>query len=209
MHKKVLTKKQIDFLPFLKKFSKDFGLVGGTAIALQLGHRQSIDFDLASPKEIDANRIRKTIMDFGKINLVIQNSGDEYSIVANALKLTFFHYPFKIKFSNKFNAIFMPDLLTLGAMKAYALGRRAKWKDYVDLYFIAKKYDSISPIIKKAKTIFKKEFNEKIFRVQLAYFKDIDYSERVILKKGFGTSDALIKKELIKYSLEDKLLPKK
>ena len=36
----------------------------------------------------------------------------------------------------------MPDLLHLAAMKAYALGRRAKWKDYVDLYFILKDFYS-------------------------------------------------------------------
>ncbi len=50
MHKEILSKKQIDFFPHLKKFSNDFGLVGGTAIAFHLGHRQSIDFDLASLK---------------------------------------------------------------------------------------------------------------------------------------------------------------
>ncbi|MCB6599156.1 hypothetical protein LI118_17050, partial [Erysipelatoclostridium ramosum] len=70
----------------------------------------------------------------------------------------------------------LPDLLTLAAMKAYALGRRAKWKDYVDLYFAMKDYFPISAIVKKAKGIFGAEFNEKIFRAQLAYFKDIDYS---------------------------------
>ena len=46
------------------------------------------------------------------------------------------------------------------------------------------------------------EFNEKIFRAQLAYFKDIDYSEQVIYKKGFSVDDAIIKKELIEFSLE-------
>ncbi len=62
MHKEILSKKQIDFFPHLKKFSNDFGLVGGTAIALHLGHRQSIDFDLASPKEVNMSVIRKKIL---------------------------------------------------------------------------------------------------------------------------------------------------
>ena len=34
----------------------------------------------------------------------------------------------------------IPDLPTLAAMKTYALGRRGKWKDYVDLYFIIKDF---------------------------------------------------------------------
>jgi len=46
MHKEVLNKNQVELSPFLKTFSKDFGLVGGTAIALHIGHRFSIDFDL-------------------------------------------------------------------------------------------------------------------------------------------------------------------
>ncbi|MEA2064850.1 MAG: hypothetical protein U9O66_00955 [Patescibacteria group bacterium] len=45
MHKKILTKEQKELLPLIKKFIKKFGLVGGTAIALQIGHRESIDFD--------------------------------------------------------------------------------------------------------------------------------------------------------------------
>lgn len=49
-------------------------------------------------------------------------------------------------------------------MKAFALGRRAKWKDYVDLYFIIKDYHSIDEICTKGKEIFEGEFNEKIFR---------------------------------------------
>ena len=45
MHKEVLSKEQIDLLAFVKQFQKEFYLVGGTAIALQIGHRRSIDFD--------------------------------------------------------------------------------------------------------------------------------------------------------------------
>ena len=45
MHKEVLSKEQIELLTFVKQFQKEFYLVGGTAIALQIGHRLSIDFD--------------------------------------------------------------------------------------------------------------------------------------------------------------------
>ncbi len=106
-------------------------------------------------------------------------------------------------FSKKINnTIKLPDLLTLAAMKAYSLGYRVKWKDYVDLYFIIKDYFSINKIIKKAEDIFSSEFNEKIFRTQLSYFKDIDYTEKVIYMKGFEISDEVIKKGLIKFSLK-------
>lgn len=79
-----------------------------------------------------------------------------------------------------FEKIFkMPDLLTLSAMKAYALGKRSKWKDYVDLYFILKNYYSVNEISEKANMIYTDLFSEKQFRAQLCYFNDIDYSETV------------------------------
>ena len=66
-------------------------------------------------------------------------------------------------------------------MKAYALGRRSKWKDYVDLYFILNSYYTIDEITLKAKEIFDDMFIEKLFRAQLCFFADIDYSEPVEL----------------------------
>ena len=64
-------------------------------------------------------------------------------------------------------------------MKAYVLGRHAKWKDYVDLYFLLKDHLNLDVISHKAKSIFDQNFNEKLFRQQLAWFKDIDYSETI------------------------------
>ena len=202
MHSEILSEKQADFLKFLKKFSDDFGLVGGTAIAFYLGHRQSIDFDLASPKEIKTLSIRKKILEFGKIDAVLVDNRDEYTLIVDGIKFTFFSYPFGIKFSYDLNGIIsLPDFVTLSAMKAYVLGRRAKWKDYVDLYFIAESLGSIDPIIEKSKEIFGLEFDEKKFRVQLAYFEDIDYSEKIIFMKGFEVEDEKIKKKLLEYSI--------
>jgi hypothetical protein len=73
----------------------------------------------------------------------------------------------------------MPTVLDLAAMKAYTLGRRAKWKDYCDLYFILKDHLNLKDISKRTKEIFGSLFNEKLFREQLCYFEDIDYSESI------------------------------
>ena len=70
-------------------------------------------------------------------------------------------------------------MLSLAAIKAFALGRRSKWKDYVDLYFIIRDFYSIQQIIEVATEIFTQQFSEKLFRQQLAFHKDIDYSEPV------------------------------
>jgi hypothetical protein len=203
MHKNILSRGQQIFLPFLKNFSKDFGLAGGTAVALHLGHRHSIDFDLFSIKEFDNTAIQRKILKKKKIQKVLVDHDGEYTVLVDGIKLTFLHYPFKIEFKENLEGfIKLPDLPTLAALKAYALGRRSKWKDYVDLYFIIKNKISLNDIIKRAEKIFGDTFNEKIFRVQLSYFKDLDYSEEVDYLPGFKVSDNKIKEELVKISLK-------
>ena len=91
----------------------------------------------------------------------------------------------------------MPDLLHLAAMKAYALGRRAKWKDYLDLYFIMRDHFSLSDVIKKAETIFPALFSPKLFRQQLCYFDDVDYTEEVIYMPGREVGEEEVKGFLI------------
>jgi len=118
------------------------------------------------------------------------------------VKITFFSYPFSIDYKENFdNIIKMPDLLTLSAMKAFALGQRAKWKDYVDLYFVMKDFFTFQKISRAGKKIFGSEFNEKLFRLQLSYFDDVSYEEEVKFLPGFEVSDKTIKKELIEFSL--------
>lgn len=199
-----MTEEQVKLLPLAARFINDFGLVGGTAIALQIGHRRSVDFDLFSLKKFDNTRIRKIISANGrKIDRIIADEAGQFTCLALGVQLTFLHYPFGIKFVEKYETFFkMPNLLTLAAMKAYTLGRRAKWKDYVDLYFIVNKYHSLEKIIKKGKDIFAAEFNEKIFREQLVYFDDIDYSETVDFLSGQAVSEKKIKRDLIRFSLE-------
>jgi len=202
MHKEILTKNQIDLLFIPQMFSKNFSLVGGTAIALQIGHRHSIDFDLFTNNSFSNFNIRKKISKHRKIINVLKDEDGHYTFIMGDVQFTFFYYPYKLIFSKKFEDIIrMPDLLTLAAMKAFALGRRAKWKDYVDIYFVMKKYHGVDKIVKKAKKIFGNEFNEKLFRNQLSYFEDVNYSEKIIYRKGFATNDKTIKKKLINFSL--------
>lgn len=202
MHKEILTDEQQKLLRLVKSFSRNFGLVGGTAIALQIGHRRSVDFDLFSNKSFSNAYIKSKISKSRVLEKVFKDEEGQYTFHINGVQFTFFHYPYPLDFSKKFeDVVRMPDLLTLAAMKAFALGRRAKWKDYVDLYFIMEKYHGIGKIIKKTKQLFGSEFNEKIIRSQLTYFDDINYSEEVEYLKGFEVSDEVVKKKLIEFSL--------
>ena len=204
MHSEILVKSQKELLPLVRSFDDEFGLVGGTAIALHLGHRESLDFDLFRFTEFSSDEIRNKIEQYAKIESVQVDERDEFTVVVRGVKLTFLKYPYEIKYTEKFDDIIkLPDLLTLAAMKSFALGRRAKWKDYVDLYFILKDHHTLSEINKKAVEIFMTEYNEKIFRTQLAYFEDLNYTEEVIFRDGFEVSGDTIKKALIEFSLQE------
>lgn len=203
MHPEIFSEEQHKLLPLVQKFHKDFGLVGGTAMALHLGHRRSIDFDMFTLEDFDNLKIRKIIVASGrKIGKVYKDEQGQFTFFVNEVQFTFFQYPFKIDYSENLKSFLkFPSLLSLAAMKAFALGRRAKWKDYVDLYFVLQAHHSIKEIINTAKHIFGNEFNERIFRGQLSFFHDINYTEAVEFLPGFEVSQKKIEKALIDYSL--------
>ncbi len=94
----------------------------------------------------------------------------------------------------------MPDLSILGAMKFYTLGRRGKWKDYVDIFFLFRFGYTLTRLSKNADTIFGGLYNEKLLREQLCYFDDIDYSEQVEYFQDHP-SDESIQEELCKIAI--------
>jgi hypothetical protein len=203
MHKEILSKNQLELLPILNYFSKEFVLVGGTAIALYLGHRESIDFDLFTKNRIKRISIKKYLSAQGyKDYKLLKEEEDQIHFIINGVKITFFEFPFEInKLINFENIIKIPTLLSLAAMKAFALGGRGKWKDYVDLYFLLKYHFNLSEIIKEAEEMFGASFNDKLFREQLAYFEDIDYEEEVIFRTEKVEKEE-IKNFLISIALE-------
>ena len=200
-HKEILNDKQIELLPLVGEFKREYYLVGGTAIALYLGHRRSIDFDLFKFASLNRKKNLEKVQSSGFPFLVTWNVTDQMNLVINEVKVTFFQYPFQIKADNVFdNIIRLPELLDLAAMKAYALGRRSKWKDYVDLYFLLKEEFSFNEISQRAIEIYGDLFSDKLFRTQLSYFEDVDYSEEVDYIIPNPPADNEIKQYLIEVS---------
>jgi hypothetical protein len=204
MHFEILTAQQLELLPFIASFRRSFYLVGGTAIALHIGYRRSIDFDLFTFKKMNRSRIKQKVFELSYRKQTIFDDIDQVHFLINDVKTTFFYYPYPVEHCEMLrNVISVPSLLSLSAMKAFALGRRAKWKDYVDLYFILKEHFSIKDISTKAAQIFGQLFSEKLFREQLAFHKDIDYSESVEYMPGFDVAEQDVKDFLIDKSLQD------
>ena len=188
----------------MAKFKREYYLVGGTAIALHIGHRRSIDFDLFKLSGLNHKKNLARIALGGFAYQISRRVEEQMNLIVNGVKVTFFQYPFPIEAENKFENVFrLPSLLTLAAMKAYALGRRSKWKDYVDLYFLLKGYYQLEDVIRKANEIFGDLFSEKLFRAQLSYFDDVDYTEEVEYLIENPPSNDEIKDFLTKVSLSN------
>jgi len=197
MQSTILSPAQQKILPLLKSFKQDFFLAGGTAIALLLKHRKSIDFDLFTAEAIKPQALENALLRAGYKPQTSVATVDEYTCVIAGVKLSFISYPFPIVAEEDWEGVArIPSLLTLAAMKAYTLGRRAKWKDYVDIYFLLKNHFSVATISAEAARIFGGGFNTRAFREQLAYFKGIDYSEKVEFTSGNAVGDAEIQRFL-------------
>ena len=180
MHSEILSDRQQDLLSLMAQFRREYYLVGGTAIALYIGHRRSIDFDLFKFSAINHKRNLDRIAATPFKHIVTRRVMEQMNLIVNDVKVTFFQYPFLVTPTEHFDKYFrLPSLLQLAAMKAYALGRRSKWKDYADLYFLLREHFTIADITDAATQLFGELYSEKMFRSQLCYFDDVDYSEAV------------------------------
>lgn len=177
MHQEIFSAEQQQVLPFVGQFRREFYLAGGTAVALYLGYRRVIDFDLFKQKGLRPTAILQKITAMGLRYQVLLNKPEQLDVMLNEVKFTFFQYPFAVTPAATCNNLRLPSLAHLAAMKAYALGRRTKWKDYVDLFFLLKDHFTVEQIALNATAIFGDLFSEKLFRAQLCYFNDIDYTE--------------------------------
>jgi len=203
MHLEILSEEQKKLLPYIAQFKRSFYLVGGTAIALHIGHRQSIDFDLFTLSKINKSKLKERLWKIPFKKEMIFEDVDQLHLSINGVKATFFQYPYLMEHTQKLdNIITLPNLLSLSAMKAFALGRRAKWKDYVDLYFIIKDYFPIKEIAGVAEKLFDTQFSEKLFLQQLTYHKDINYTEKVEYMPGYEVDEEVVKAFLINKALE-------
>lgn len=202
MYLNILDENQRQLIPLLATFKKEFYMVDGTAVALHIGHRMSIDFDLFKTGTIRPKAILKKFEAKGEKPNAMLNIERQLNLVCRNVKFTFFNYEFAIPHTVAVSGgITIPTLLDLTAMKAYALGRRTKWKDYVDLYFILKSYFSIADVSARAKELYGDLFSEKLFRGQLNYFRGIDYSEEVVFLPGFEVGEEEVKAFLTEAAL--------
>ena len=197
MHIEALTESAKTLFPPFKNL-QGFYLAGGMALALQLGHRISVDFDFFSEKEIASDllpSVEKLFADYSQKMLV--NNKNELTLIVGETKVTFLYYPFPMLHSLVvWEGLKLAPLPEIAAMKAYTIGRRGTFKDYVDLYFLLKSGITINGIIIDAEKKYKDAFNVRLLLEQMVYFDDITDTEIIFLK------EPILKKEIENFFTE-------
>lgn len=120
---------------------RDAYLVGGTALALQFGHRYSYDFDFCTNKRLIAPEVADNLAKIGRF--IVDTLEPPHTLIGEFEDVKFslfaYNYPLLDPFL-LFEGINLASVRDIAAMKLTAICGRAKKRDYVDLYFIAKQY---------------------------------------------------------------------
>ena len=156
------------------KLVDKFYLVGGTALAIQLGHRESIDLDWFSQDNFSNQEIKFELSKLGNFQVISESDGTVNGMLDN-VKVSFLYYRYKTLFPLvNFEKIKMADERDIAAMKIDAVSSRGSKKDFVDIFFLLKKY-SLEKIIgffeKKYADI---NYNKLHILKSLVYFAEAD-----------------------------------
>ena len=151
----------------------DMRLVGGTALALQYGHRQSVDLDFFGDLQCELDEMQALLSKYGKVKVLKETKAIRIYII-NGVKVDFVHYSCYPWLDD---AIVEDDLRLastkdIAAMKVNPIEGRGTRKDFVDIYFLLKNY-KLTEIL----DFYKEKYpNYSDFRalMSLTYFEDAE-----------------------------------
>jgi Nucleotidyl transferase AbiEii toxin, Type IV TA system len=150
-------------------------LVGGTSLALQIGHRKSIDLDLFGKLEVDTLEITNVLAEVGEITL-LRDSKNIHIYLVNGLKVDIVNYTYPwLQESVTTDELRLAGYTDIAAMKLSAITGRGSKKDFIDLYFLLNQMS-----LKEMLNFYVSKFKDgSLFLVlkSLVYFDDADEDE--------------------------------
>jgi len=162
-----------------KEYLNSFVLVGGTALALQMGNRESIDLDLFSTDDFSSNEILSSLLN--DYQIIVNNQLTQTLIsTINQVKVDFikFHYPFIRPFVIIEN-VRMASIEDIAAMKLDAITGRGSKKDFYDLFFLLQHY-SIDELFSFYSEKYPHQTTFHLIR-SLSYFEDAEIQPNPIV----------------------------
>ena len=159
----------------------EFVLYGGTALALHLGHRSSVDFDFFGSRSLDLYQIEQGIS-FLKGANIIQREKNTLSAIVDRdgpVKVSFFGVPKLPRLSAAVvaedNGLRVASLLDLAGTKASVVQMRAEAKDYIDIDALLTASNVDLPLaLSAAQQLYGSTFNPQITLKALSFFDDGD-----------------------------------
>lgn len=193
LHWEILNTKQKRLFSRTNIFGKEnFYLAGGTALALQLGHRTSLDFDFYTPSHFDAIKLQETIENtFAQEAKITLRQKDTLFCKILNVDVSFFWYKYPLlKTLVPAKGCNLASLEDIAAMKMIAIYQRPAKRDYIDIFFLLKNFD-LGKIISLVKKKYP-SFNEYLALRALSFFDDLeDEKGRIkILDKDFSWEEA-------------------
>jgi predicted nucleotidyltransferase component of viral defense system len=176
MHEITLAKDTKTVLDLISKqsFHTPFYLSGGTALALYLGHRESEDLNFFTESDFDPNKL------LIEIEKIVKTSSTEISkntlnCYIQGVKVQFLGYPYKLlSQTTSWNNINISSVKDIACTKLLTISARGSKKDFIDMYFILKKY-SLEMLFKLLEKKYSKtSYNQVHILKSLAYFEDAD-----------------------------------
>lgn len=193
----ILDDKRKNILTNFAFTKSNFYLAGGTALALQLGHRDSVDFDFFTDGKFSPTEIYENLkLSFGEVEIkkIVEDSKTLTVIIDKTIKVSFFYYGYKLLKSvietEFFNLASVEDI---GAMKLSAIVSRAVMKDYVDLYWILKQM-TLKELLAGCQQKFP-ELETNLVVKSLVFFDDLE-KETIIFKNNHQVELEEVESEL-------------
>jgi len=181
-HFEILPPPQLALWPELAEIPGHFVLYRGTALALRLGHRQSLDFDFFTSDTVIPGQLLQTLKILADAK-ILQNSSQTLTVSVNRagpIKLSFFG-GLKLGRVGQYDTtpdgfIKVASLLDLAGTKAAVITQRAEAKDYIDLLAILQNCPDIDLTLAMAaaQTLYGEQYNPVITVKSLNYFGDGD-----------------------------------
>jgi len=177
-------------------FLQEFYLSGGTALSLHLGHRESEDLDFFSKKIFDSKLLQTKLEKIGKLEN-LELAENTLNTFMKGVKLQFLGYPYPLlKPTVNFGNIKISSVIDIACTKLQTISMRGSKKDFIDLYFILKKY-ALEKLFQKLDQKYKdSDFNKIHILKSLVYFVDADAQPMPRMHKQINWKE--IKKTLVK-----------
>src|SRR3989337_1123305 len=173
LHVEVLNKNHLDILNHLRLPSSNFYLAGCTALALQIGHRTSIDFDFYSKNHFDALKLSETLQEeFPRLEFLFQEE-DTLRVKIGETELSFFYYHYVLLDQLfKLKEIYIASIKDIAAMKIAAIVQRGTKRDFIDMYYLLESY-SLGEIVNFTLEKYP-GYQEMLILRALIYFEDAE-----------------------------------